>query len=479
MKRLWAKTSACTNLWFLSAFLTVLLTFNSFAQCDSVYSGLAGYFPFDGTPDDQSGNGHLGLINGASLATDRFGNPNSAFFFNGTGDYITSTPLNYTGSSASISVWVQPINITSRRYYNITWQGPSPANMLLAFQNFGTILSFGIHTSLGYSELDVPITAGNYVDGEWHCITAVYDGSQMWLYADGNLIGNQPMTGTIVPAAPLFSIGSMNNSKEYFYGRIDELKFYDRALDSAEVFHSCSCDCVSSLSVDLGDDMLVCIGDSVTLDAGEEGDTYRWQDGSSNRFLSVTQAGQYWVEVSDSCGSVDDTINVTYVFPPMVDLGKDTAICLGNTIVLNASYLSSTYRWQDNSNASFYTVSTPGTYWVEVSIAGCVDSDTIHVSIDSCLHELNIPNVFSPDGDGINELFSATVKGIAEVHTVIYNRWGQLIFETNNPSIDWDGLTSSGKPASEGVYFWLMTYTDPDGTIKEINGHLTLFRKGL
>ena len=86
--------------------------------------------------------------------------------------------------------------------------------------------------------------------------------------------------------------------------------------------------------------------------------------------------------------------------------------------------------------------------------------------------DFEMPNIFTPNGDGSNDLFiPAKSKGITEMHTLIYNRWGGQVFETKNLMIEWDG-----KDLADGTYFWVILYTDVNGEQKTLNGHLTLVR---
>jgi len=83
-----------------------------------------------------------------------------------------------------------------------------------------------------------------------------------------------------------------------------------------------------------------------------------------------------------------------------------------------------------------------------------------------------MPNVFTPNGDGSNDIFKPVKsKGIAEMQTYIYNRWGGQVFETKNLMIEWDGGN-----LPDGTYFWIVKYTNAIGEQKTLNGHLTLIR---
>ena len=83
-----------------------------------------------------------------------------------------------------------------------------------------------------------------------------------------------------------------------------------------------------------------------------------------------------------------------------------------------------------------------------------------------------MPNVFTPNGDGSNDIFKPVKsKGIAEMQTYIYNRWGGQVFETNNPNIEWDG-----QDLADGTYFWVVKYTDANGEVKTLTGDVNLIR---
>lgn len=155
-----------------------------------------------------------------------------------------------------------------------------------------------------------------------------------------------------------------------------------------------------------------------------------------------------------------------------VDLGNDTSICIGETLLLDAESSGNTYLWQDGSTISSYIVNQQGTYSVEVNLNECVISDTIQITEDICSSTLEIPNVFTPDNDGVNDYFIPISTGeVSSMKTVIYNRWGRKVFETDNPMIEW-----SGESSSSGTYFWVISFKDGDEYKKVLNGHLTLIR---
>ncbi|MDB5282919.1 MAG: hypothetical protein JWO06_1994, partial [Bacteroidota bacterium] len=137
----------------------------------------------------------------------------------------------------------------------------------------------------------------------------------------------------------------------------------------------------TGITVNLGNDTTLCLGQSYTLNAGNAGATYQWQDNSGNQTLVVNQTGTYWVNVSESGCTGSDTIHMTFSATGALNLGPDTAACAPNTVILDATTAGATYHWQDNSSSPTYTVTQTGYYSVTASLSGCSLIDTVHVSI--------------------------------------------------------------------------------------------------
>ncbi len=231
--------------------------------------------------------------------------------------------------------------------------------------------------------------------------------------------------------------------------------------------------------VNLGNDTTLCPGQSLFLNATKLNSTYLWQDNSQNPTYNVTQQGMYWVQVITNNCSNSDTINVYY--SPLLNLfiGNDTTLCYGKLIKLDATNANSTYKWQDNSNNSTFIVNQKGTYWVTVTDNNnCLVSDTIKITYQDCFTpDIYIPNAFTPNGDGLNDVFKIeTLAEFSEFHLYIYNRWGEQIFYSEDKNKGWDG-TFKGKVVPNGVYVYQVTGIIKD-TNKQIkrNGTITILR---
>ncbi|NEQ49036.1 MAG: gliding motility-associated C-terminal domain-containing protein [Leptolyngbya sp. SIO3F4] len=224
-------------------------------------------------------------------------------------------------------------------------------------------------------------------------------------------------------------------------------------------------------SVDLGDDTLICETSTLLLDATSPNASYVWQDNSTSSTFPVTQDGDYWVEVTTAEGcSNSDTISAVYSQLSSLELGADTSVCNADFVELDATVPNGTYLWQDGSTLETFLASESGVYSVSVSEGTCFASDSIDVQF-GCVPILEMPNVFTPDQDGFNEVFTPIeVEGIASMNTRIFNRWGQPVFETSNPLIEWKG----DDIAASGVFFWVVDYEDIWGNSGSAQGTVTL-----
>lgn len=133
-------------------------------------------------------------------------------------------------------------------------------------------------------------------------------------------------------------------------------------------------------SIDLGIDTTLCYDDALILNVSTVGADYQWNDGTTNATYDVLDEGVYHVTVSVNNCSSSDTIVVDYYPPIDIDLGNDTALCLSDSLILDATYVNATYLWQDNSANPIYLVEEEGVFWVDVSVGNCILRDSIIVT---------------------------------------------------------------------------------------------------
>jgi gliding motility-associated-like protein len=212
-------------------------------------------------------------------------------------------------------------------------------------------------------------------------------------------------------------------------------------------------------------DTLICAGDTLRLTSIIDADnSYLWSGPNSffstNQNLTIpefnaTQAGKYTLSIG-SCANTSANALISIAPGPLVNLGNDTLICQGSTIILNAGNPGSNYQWNTGAISQTIPVEIPGSYSVVVSNGSCISSDDIF--IDNCGSELWFPNVFTPNYDGLNERFKpVSLRVIGSYQITIFNRWGQKLYESNDAYAGWDG-TFNGKICPDGVYYYLAEY---------------------
>jgi gliding motility-associated-like protein len=178
----------------------------------------------------------------------------------------------------------------------------------------------------------------------------------------------------------------------------------------------------------------------------------------------------------DGC-VLKDTIPVAVHSAPVVRLGNDTVICQQDQMVLNAGagYLS--YLWSTGAVTPNITAGPPGTYSVTVTDNnGCRGSDSINIEGKYCADMLVVPSAFSPDGNGINDLFKPHIEGrLDQYEFTVYNRWGGIVYQTIDPSQGWDGRYD-GVLQVGGVYAWMCSYQFSGQGRKMAKGTVVLVR---
>lgn len=226
-------------------------------------------------------------------------------------------------------------------------------------------------------------------------------------------------------------------------------------------------------------DTSLCGNQPIDLSA-QPGEAYFWSNGSHEPTISITQAGTYWVTTVDArqCVLRRDTIKVTdasTVIP--LNIGSDTIICDEKQITLNAQHQNfSDYIWSTGATTPSISVSAPGTYWVRATADCSSGLDSISIAAaEDCNQCLFFPNAFSPNNDRRNDLFKPSVLcDVGGYKIAIYNRFGQLVFSSNNVESAWDG-NYNGKKADVGVYYFNVIFQNRNSSkMQKIMGDLSL-----
>ncbi len=221
----------------------------------------------------------------------------------------------------------------------------------------------------------------------------------------------------------------------------------------------------------------ICAGDSIILYAGDSNYIYTWQGNYSALYYTAKDAGNYVLSAINKYGCKNfDDFSLSLTYPPEVNIGKDTSICRGNFVLLDAGF-GFNYLWNNGNTTQYNHIDTTGLIIVDVSNKCGDDIDSIYVTVEECIYKIYVPNCFTPNGDGMNDLFSP--KGYSldwnTFEMFIYNRWGEQIYFTNDVNKGWDG-TKDGNKCPLGVYAWLLKVKDIYGDFVKRSGTVTLLR---
>lgn len=193
--------------------------------------GLVGWWKFDGNTNDSSSNHIASTNNGATLTTDRKGKANSAYSFNGLGNYIDihSNNLPQNAKPYTLAAWIKPNG--SGNFGIIGWGtwGSSASN-----NGFRTDTNTGNPQLVNYWwSRDIAVQIPTLFDGNWHHVIATYDGTTRSLYFDGNVVGSDTPIAPNIGSGGNARIGSTNNA-EWFNGSIDDVRVYKRSISANE-----------------------------------------------------------------------------------------------------------------------------------------------------------------------------------------------------------------------------------------------------
>ncbi|MFZ4402294.1 MAG: gliding motility-associated C-terminal domain-containing protein, partial [Bacteroidales bacterium] len=222
----------------------------------------------------------------------------------------------------------------------------------------------------------------------------------------------------------------------------------------------------------------ICEGESTILTVGSNmpSTTYVWNNNVTGNTLSVAPTNSAYYYVTGTASNCHDTsgITINVINQQSINLGDDDYLCVGDEKTLNANNLLGVFLWSNGTSGNTMILNEPGVFWLRVDNNGCISSDTIVLKPCS---EIWVPNVFTPNNDGINDIFKANTKEIQKLQLYIYNRWGNLVFETKDINMGWNGKYAGGD-AQSGVYYWLIRYNENrssnQNVEKEIHGSITL-----
>lgn len=227
---------------------------------------------------------------------------------------------------------------------------------------------------------------------------------------------------------------------------------------------------------DLGPDGNICMDTQSSITPGSFS-SYLWQDNSSQPDYIVTSIGKYWVTVIDANNcSATDTLNILTIDTiPKNFLPTNRQLCNGDVLKITVPNYSA-YQWSTGSTISTIDISSFGTYYLTVKdFNNCIGTDSITIQRKNCIY-IAIPNAFTPNDDTKNDIFKPIInQAIQNFSFIVFNRYGQKVFETREYGKGWDG-TLKGKPQPSGSYVYNIKYTNIFGIETVENGSVLLIR---
>lgn len=227
-------------------------------------------------------------------------------------------------------------------------------------------------------------------------------------------------------------------------------------------------------------DTSICAGDSLLLSFSGYG-SIMWSTGDTIQPILVSPSVTTTYQLIVTATPCSDTASITVVVDALivVDAGPDTTINKGEDATLSGSGGNALYWWPStwlSCSACANPLATPSTtttfYLSDSAHCATTDSVTVFVEEGKIIY---LPNIFSPNGDGNNDLFYVRGSGISGMELLIYDRWGEKMFESKDIHTGWDG-TYHGKPVNAGVYTYLLRATFFDGDERKEKGTVTLVR---
>ncbi len=248
--------------------------------------------------------------------------------------------------------------------------------------------------------------------------------------------------------------------------------------DTLQTYLNCDSIIITNLTVrakphiNLGADRDLCTGSSLLLQPGQYA-SYLWQDMSTASTFNASAVGWYWVTVTDqhNCSSTD-SINIGRLLPVPRDFLQATdSICSFEKLLIAPTQTLNSYLWSTGDVLPTITVESPGIYWLQgTDENNCRGIDSIAVVSKPCKVGLFIPNAFTPNNDGKNDVFRATVFGkLLYFKLDVFNRYGQIVFSTRDHLKPWDGLFK-GASVSTGAFVWQCQYM--------LEGEAPMYEKG-
>ncbi|MFI5222515.1 MAG: gliding motility-associated C-terminal domain-containing protein, partial [Bacteroidia bacterium] len=238
--------------------------------------------------------------------------------------------------------------------------------------------------------------------------------------------------------------------------------------------------------LNLPKDTSSCLDINVILNAlNSQYNNYKWNSGDTTSKIKITQPGKYIVTATNGICTTTDSTNVKVNSLPSLHLPSDTVICFDDIekVILDAGKPANgqagfkSYFWYPTGETMETIGATVAQQYVVVvtDTNNCINKDTTLVE-EKCGSKLYIPNAFTPNGDGINDVFYVHSRSLETFEIQIYDRWGEKVFSSTELTKGWDG-TFQNSPCVNETYVWLIKYkVKGTNSTQSANGTVMLLR---
>ena len=343
----------------------------------------------------------------------------------------------------------------------------------VSFTSDGTATydNLGCQLPTGILSIDITADITSVCGGDNINLSATVQGlynDVIWNCASGTFSNNNGLTTVL-------TVDNNVSNSFYIYGGVVS-NCNDTIFDSIQINLN-----ASPVVTILASSDTLCTGQSVTLTANGAS-AYTWDNGSTSNPLTITNGGTYTVTGTSSCGTATATVTIYEMQAPLPIVLDSMYSCDSNevhTVDLSGNVCEScTYTWSNGTVGQVITINEP-VFSVDIeNYCGVVTVNYVYDVVDCNVYPepplftaVVIPNVFSPNGDGINEFFDIETIEAKDLKGVIYNRWGNKLFELNGIDAKW-----SGEDYPEGTYYYIIEVTFNDDSVKEYEGHFLLLR---
>jgi gliding motility-associated-like protein len=238
---------------------------------------------------------------------------------------------------------------------------------------------------------------------------------------------------------------------------------------------------VAGFNMTLGPDQDICYYENSTmLETGvdPEGMSFEWSTGEQDTpAIEVSSPGIYSVTVTD--GTCIDQSEIEIGQGTEFEGSYSVELCEGVSNIIDIPAYGQSYQWETGQTTNEISIVRAGNYGYSfIDQGGCVQSDTVYVTALLPEASLYIPNAFTPNGDGVNEVFQVVGDEIERFELRIYNRWGQVIFETEDHTEVWDGSVNEGDYyVQDGLYSFMVMVKSTCKADEEVYyGNITVVR---